>query len=148
MEHLYALFAATAARFPDRVAVELQRSASLERVTYRELDAMGSRVAARLSALGIAPGDRVALLADNDARWCATFVGIQRLGAVAVPLDTHYRPNQIATVAADCGARVLLAGPSRIEAARSAVPDLVVEDLPVEAGGSPPPPHVPRGEDP
>lgn len=150
MEHLFALFAATAARFPDRVAVELQRSSSLDRVTYRELDAMASRVASRLHALGVKPGERVALLADNDARWCATFIGIQRAGAVAVPLDTNYRPAQVATVVADCGARVLLAGENRIDASRPAPPGLVVEPLPVDAGGSPPPPppHAPRGEDP
>ncbi|HEX6850146.1 MAG TPA: AMP-binding protein [Candidatus Polarisedimenticolaceae bacterium] len=142
MEHLYALFAATAARFPDRVAVELQRADALERVTYRELDAMGARVAGRLSVLGVTPGDRVALLADNDARWCAAFLGIQRLGAVAVPLDTNYRPAQIATVVADCGARVLLAGPRGIEAARAAVPGVPVEGLPVEADGPLPPPHA------
>ena len=60
-------------------------------------------------AQGIGAGDRCAILADNDAKWCAAYLGILRLGAIAVPLDTNYHADQIATVVRDSGARILFA---------------------------------------
>ena len=51
-------------------------------------------------------GDCCAILAENSARWCATYLGILRLGAVAVPFDTTYKPEQVAELLADSGATV------------------------------------------
>ena len=50
-----------------------------------------------------------AILADNDAHWCAAYLGILRLGAIAVPLDTNYSARQVATIVRDSGSRVLFA---------------------------------------
>jgi long-chain acyl-CoA synthetase len=110
---LYGLFASTAARFPERIAVEVQRSGSLDTFRYAELNRMALAVASSLAARGVTQGDRVAILAENDAHWCATFLGVLRLGAVAVPLDTAYKPAQIEKLLADCGAKVLLRSPLR-----------------------------------
>jgi long-chain acyl-CoA synthetase len=103
------LFASATARFPERTAVEVQRAAGVESTSHAALRAMALEVAARLAAQGCGKGDRVALLAGNDARWCAAFLGILHLGAVAVPLDTAYTPRQITTLLGDSGAKVLLA---------------------------------------
>jgi acyl-CoA synthetase (AMP-forming)/AMP-acid ligase II len=95
------------ARFGDRTAVEVQRRGGLERFTYNELHAIAVANAEWLACRGVAPGDRCALYAENDAHWCAAYLGILRLGAIAVPLDTNYSAAQIATILSDCGARVL-----------------------------------------
>ncbi len=124
MDHLWQLFETAAARFPERVAVEVQRAGSLDAFRYDALAGMARGVASRLAAGGVGKGDRVALLAENDAHWCATFLGILRLGAVAVPLDIAYKPKQIATVVADSGARTILVGPRQLAAAREAVSSL------------------------
>ena len=63
--------------------------------------------AAWLAAHGVAAGDRCAILADNDAAWCAAYLGILRIGAVAVPLDTNYSAAQVATIVRDASPRVL-----------------------------------------
>jgi long-chain acyl-CoA synthetase len=76
-----------------------------------------------LGGLGMKPGDRCAILAENDARWCAAFWGILGLGAVAVPLDTNYKPEQVARLLADCGARALLTTPRFADVARAAAGD-------------------------
>ena len=52
-------------------------------------------------------GDRCAILAHNDAHWCAAYLGILKRGAVAVPLDTNYSAKQVATIVRDSGAKLL-----------------------------------------
>src|SRR5688500_13401009 len=110
----WAVFADSAARFGDRTAIEVQRAASygdaahrVERFTYRELHHMACVRAAWLASKGVCKGDRCAMLTANDAHWCAAYLGILRLGAVAVPLDTSYSAAQIATIVRDSGAKVL-----------------------------------------
>jgi long-chain acyl-CoA synthetase len=120
MDNLYELFASVSARFATRTAVEVQRSDRLDSFRYDELERMAAHVAALLLERGCRKGDRVALLAENDAHWCAAFLGILRLGAVAVPLDTSYKPLQMGTLLADCGARIVIASPRHIAKAREA----------------------------
>ena len=113
MNDLYGLFASAATRFSERIAVEVQRPGSVDAFSYDALHRMALAAASSLHARGIKKGDRVAILAENDAHWCAAFLGVLRLGAVAVPLDTSYKPGQIATLLADSGATALLYGSRR-----------------------------------
>lgn len=110
LDHLYDVFAASADRFPGRTAVEVQRASRVETFRYDALRELALAAARALASRGCRKGDRVAILAENDALWCAAFLGTLRLGAVAVPLDTAYAPGQVATVLADSGARILVAG--------------------------------------
>src|SRR5712692_10671789 len=68
-----------------------------------------------------AAGERCAILADNDARWCAAYLGVLRIGGVAVPLDTAYKPQQIAALLGDCGARIVFTSPRYLPGALEAV---------------------------
>jgi long-chain acyl-CoA synthetase len=97
-----------AARFPSRPAIEMAGRDGLVTTTYAELLTSSGRFAAWLLDAGhVRSGDRIAMLAANDASWIAAYLGILRVGAVAVPLDTAYAPHQVATILADAGARVL-----------------------------------------
>jgi len=116
MQNFYEQFARITARFPDRLAVEVQRRDRVDGFTYAVLDAMAARTAAWLASAGIARGDRCGLLAENDAHWCAAYLGALRRGAVAVPLDTAYKPGQIATLLGDSGARVMFTSPRYLPA--------------------------------
>jgi long-chain acyl-CoA synthetase len=113
-----------AARFAGNVAVEIQRSRGLEQVTYLDLKHWAEGVAAWLHAQGVTYGDRCAILADNDARWCAAYLGMLRLGAIAVPLDTNYSPSQVATVLRASGARLLVCGTRLLPVAEGAATGL------------------------
>jgi steroid-24-oyl-CoA synthetase len=55
------------------------------RVTFGQLAADADRVAARLAALGLRPGDRLLLLAANSPDWVITMWAGLRLGAVVAP---------------------------------------------------------------
>ena len=107
MQNFYEQFARVTARFPERLAVEVQRRDRIDGFTYATLDAMAMRTAAWIAEASVARGDRCALLAENDAHWCAAYLGVLRLGAVAVPLDTAYKSAQVATLLKDSGARLI-----------------------------------------
>ena len=115
MQNFYEQFARVAARLPEGVAVEVQRRDRVDRFTYSTLEAMAGQTTAWLAAEGIGRGDRCAILAENDAHWCAAYLGVLRLGAVAVPLDTAYKAPQVATLLRDSGARVIFTSPRHLD---------------------------------
>src|SRR5687768_254563 len=90
---------------PDRVAVTFGST----HVTYGELDAGTSQVAAGLLALGIAPGDHVAMSCPNVPWFPLVYFGILKAGAVVVPLNVLLKPREIAYHLKDSDARALLA---------------------------------------
>ena len=81
------------------------------RLSHAALRAEARGVARSLLALGIGRGDFVGLLMGNDAKWVASFYGAALIGAVTVPINTRFKPPEIAFALgrARCKA-VLLAG--------------------------------------
>jgi long-chain acyl-CoA synthetase len=67
-----------------------------------------ARLAAGLGSLGLARGDRIAVLALNGHRYFETLYGTAWAGLVAVPLNVRYAAPEIDDVLADSGARALL----------------------------------------
>lgn len=115
MQNFYEQFAQAASRFADRPAIEVQRRDRVDCFSYRRLETMAGRMATWLKGRGVAPGDRCAILAENDAHWCAAYLGVLRLGAVAVPLDTAYKASQVVRLATDCRPRILFTSPRHLE---------------------------------
>lgn len=125
--------AAAAARGPDRPAIDMVDGDRVDTTTYAALQTLAGGYAGWLDAQGIGAGARVAILAANDARWIAAYLGILRLGAIAVPLDTAYSPAQIAAILADSGARVLFVSERLEDVARAAVATLTGASIHVAA---------------
>lgn len=121
MPGVWEVFEGAVARFGALTAVEIQRRDTVDRFTYQDLHANAIERAAWLASQGIKQGDRVAILADNDAHWCAAYLGILSLGAIAVPLDTNYSATQVATIVGDSGSTVLLADERLTPVARDAL---------------------------
>lgn len=81
--------------FGDRVAyVDLCDSARPRSFTANELSEMIAAVARGLRRRGIGVGDRVGILAANRVEFVASYLGIMRMGAVAVPIN-HKLPVPI-----------------------------------------------------
>lgn len=78
---------------------------------WREVMLRTRRIAAVLQALGVAPGDRVALLAPNGDLFVDFLFGSLWAGAVACPVNTRWTPGEIAYAIADCGAEILIVDP-------------------------------------
>ena len=88
----------------DRVAViETDRT-----TTYAALRDRASAVAHALHALGVAPGDRIGVLAERGAEAAAAYFGALAVGAVVTIINERLRPRQVEYVLGRCRARVLL----------------------------------------
>ncbi|MFM9012072.1 MAG: AMP-binding protein, partial [Gemmatimonadota bacterium] len=66
------------------------------------------RASASLVALGVEPGDRVAIWAPNLWEWIPVALGLQSVGAVLVPLNTRYKGREAAYILGRSRARVLV----------------------------------------
>jgi len=107
LANLYRIFEETVGRFGERTAVEVQRKDGLDRFSYRDLHELATQRAGGLIRAGVVAGDRCAILAHNDAHWCAAYLAILAVGATVVPFDTNYNAAQVATILRDAGAKVL-----------------------------------------
>ena len=65
------------------------------RLTYAELDAEVSRVAAGLLALGLSRGDRIGIWSPNNAEWLLTQYAAARAGIILVTLNPAYRVSEL-----------------------------------------------------
>jgi benzoate-CoA ligase family protein len=77
-----------------------------ESVTYGELHARTCGAAAALRELGVERGERVLLVMDDNPGFPAAFLGAMRIGAVPVPVNPLYGPDDYPFFVADSGARL------------------------------------------
>jgi amino acid adenylation domain-containing protein len=102
----------SAARRPDRPAVAVGGRF----LTYRELDTLSNQVARALLAQGVAPGDRVGILAPKSAASVVGIFGALKAGACYVPLDPGAPAGRLAAIMQDSGIAVVLADSKRAPA--------------------------------
>lgn len=91
---------------PTRTALRYRDAA----FSYGHLDTCSNRVAHGLLALGIQPGDRVAILDRNSPEQFDILFGVSKARAVCVPVNWRLAPREIAVVLNDARASVLFAG--------------------------------------
>ena len=118
------LLSAASREHPDKVALRYGESAVEGRLTFAELEREVDKVAAGLAALGIDRGDRVAVAMPNVPRFITSYLGILRVGAVAVPLNAMLTGLELAGILNDCEPLVLLGAGLPGEAAAAAADDV------------------------
>ena len=90
-------------RLPEKIAlIDGDR-----RLTWGELDRRSNRVAAGLRRRGIARGDKLGFIAEAGIEWVIAYLGIVKLGAVAVPLNYRLTPAELADSYGDAECRLL-----------------------------------------
>jgi long-chain acyl-CoA synthetase len=144
-----AMFAATARRAPDAVAIHYRDSA----LTFGGLDERSGAFAAALARRGVARGDRVALYLQNVPEFVVAVLAAWKLGAIAVSVNPMLKEREVRTLLDDCEpvalvtleslweevARDAVAGTSvRVVATGSQVDELARE----HAGQAPPEPGL------
>ncbi len=77
-------------------------------VTYRALEEGSNRAAHLFRALGLVPGDGIAILLENHPRFHEVVWGAQRAGLYYTPLSTRLTPGEAGYIVADCDAKVLV----------------------------------------
>ncbi|MEZ5502015.1 MAG: AMP-binding protein [Halioglobus sp.] len=111
--------------------------------TYAQLQSETDTVAAALLALGIGPGERVAVYLPKQAETVFSIFGAAAAGACFVPINPLLKPRQLAHILPHCNVRVLVTSAPRLESLLEILvdcPDLhtvvVVEDRAPERASS------------
>jgi long-chain acyl-CoA synthetase len=95
--------------------------------TYALFDAAVNRAARMIAARGIKKGDAVSLLMPNSVEYIIAYFACFKLGALACPVNSLLKPEEITYVIANSEARALLVNTeflSSVAAIRDELPDL------------------------
>jgi acyl-CoA synthetase (AMP-forming)/AMP-acid ligase II len=109
-----------------------------EQRTYAELDDRARRVADVLAGIGVAKGDRVGVMLPNSFEWFEVVHGAGRLGAVAVPVNIHFKAAETGWVLTDSESKAVVVTPELAGSLAEvpSLPRLVVGESYEEAVGA------------
>lgn len=88
--------------------IEAERHRENGRWTYRELKQEAERFSALLRSHGFKPGDRCAILMQNQSKWIFSGLGAMWTGAVLVPLDYKLTAPDMVKLVGHCAPKVLV----------------------------------------
>ena len=101
LPHFGAVVRNYAQLLPDKIGTrDLDRA-----MTFAQWNARSCRLANALLGLGLAKGDRVAVLAYNCLEWMEIYAATAKAGLIAVPINFRLMAPEIRYIAQDCGAR-------------------------------------------
>jgi len=89
-------------------------SGEIRTYTYRDLQEAANRASHMLAALGIARGDRVALILPQRPETAIAYLACFQMGAIAVPLSFLFGPEALEYRLADSGAKVAIVDPDTL----------------------------------
>jgi long-chain acyl-CoA synthetase len=92
-------------RYGKKIAVAMGDSC----LSYAQLDEASNKIANALIGLGVGKGNRVAMLQSNSLEFVTTYLGVVKIGAIAVPLDTKYKLAELTSLFSDSKPKVLVA---------------------------------------
>jgi long-chain acyl-CoA synthetase len=130
----YDRFLESVRRFPDLIAVELQREASavatgaesVESYTFTQLRNMAESVGNWLLQSNLAKGSKCAFLAANHPWWMAAYLGVVASGNTAVPLDTAFHADQVRKLLLDSDTVLLFTDRQHLALSKEATAGLPV----------------------
>ncbi|MFJ9467608.1 AMP-binding protein [Streptomyces caniferus] len=82
-----------------------------------------ARIATGLRAAGVAPGDRIAVVMRNEPAHLEITAGAALLGASAVPVNWHFRHDDLRHVLTDSGSKVVFVHSDMLDAVTAVLPD-------------------------
>src|SRR5215207_7907273 len=109
--------------YHNKVALEFVDS-PLQRVTYAELDHLVQHTEGYLQNRGLQHGDRVALQLSKSLEFILLHLAALRLGAISLPLNLAYPPEELKYFLEDSGAKLFFALESSKDKIQTIVPEL------------------------
>jgi long-chain acyl-CoA synthetase len=91
-------------RYPDKTAVIYLG----QRFSFSKLRDLSERFSGALVDLGVKKGDRVMIYIPNCVQWIIAFLGIQKIGAVIVPVSPIYTSHELEYMIKDSGAETVI----------------------------------------
>ncbi len=122
----------------DRMSVEYPERPAVvylgESFSFRRLRELSERFAGALADMGVGKGDRVMVYIANSIQWVIAFLGIQKIGAVVVPVSPIYTSHEITYMIRDGGVQAVLCmdtnfGYVREAAAQTGLKHVIVTNL-------------------
>jgi long-chain acyl-CoA synthetase len=92
------------------------------RRTHTEVADRASRIASGLKKLGVGQSDSVCMLMRNDIAFIEAAHAAMRLGAYGVPVNWHFKPEEIDYILRDCGTPVLIGHADLLHRLRDVIP--------------------------
>ena len=99
----------TAQCFPNNIAITYQQ----QQLSYLQLAQEVSRVATKLTALGVCRHDRVATFLPKNPEAVISLFATSQAGAVFVPINPVLKPQQVRHILSDCNVKVLITNTAR-----------------------------------
>ena len=147
---LHDLFAASFVSQRDLPAVVVDDPASggVRTLTFGDIDARASRMAAVLTERGVARGDRVAVYLANRIEFVDLFLACLRIGAVLVPMNILYKTRELNDILSDAEPRIVVAAADSRDVLPGGAPLVALAELVDEASRTEPASApVPIGDD-
>src|SRR5688572_9502718 len=94
------------------------------RISYEQLQEHVNRMAAGLRKLGVAKGDRVALMMPNCPQFVISYFGAMRAGAIITATSTMYTAREVTHQWNDAGASIVIADRRLYSVIKAAIPQL------------------------
>ncbi len=88
----------SARRWPRKVAFQVKAGSDFRTLSFAELRQRAADFGAALIALGLRPGDRVAIICENGLEWVVAYLGLVMAGGVGVPLYTELKGSEVSTM--------------------------------------------------
>jgi amino acid adenylation domain-containing protein len=114
-----------------------------ERLTYRELDDLASRLAHVMIAGGVSRGDRVGIYINKSIAAVVSLLAVLKVGAAYVPLDPGAPVSRLAFIVGNCGIKCLLTSTRTAPKLRDMFPDRNPLTLVVVTDAAQPLPDLP-----
>jgi long-chain acyl-CoA synthetase len=125
---LVAIFSQSVAKFADKPALGTRKPAGWEWTTFRQLGEMVDQARSGLAALGVGPGDRVAVIANNRLEWAVCAYACYTRGCSYVPMYEAQLEKEQQFILRDCGAKACFVAndalEKRIRGLQADLPDL------------------------
>lgn len=122
---IFKAFTATAEKHPDKTAVVFLGT----HFSYKKLHSLCERFAAGLASVGLKEGDRILMYIPNSIHFVIAWLGMQRLGAIAVPITPIYTPKDLNYIANDTGAKAVVCSDRNYGYVRRSMPDTPIEHV-------------------
>jgi len=94
--------------FPDKIALIFEDKS----YTYKQVDQIANRVANGLRGMGIHKRDRVALFLPKIPEFVISYLGILKIGAIAVSVNVMLKTAEVSYILNDCAAKAIILQPS------------------------------------
>ncbi len=109
-QHLANIIFESAQAHADKAAMRIKIDGQWRSYTYREMGDTVRQIARALLALGVQPGDRIGIFAENRPEWALVDFAVLAVGGVSVPIYATNTRNEAAYIVDETDMAIIFTG--------------------------------------